>query len=208
MLSMPKKASFTLGLACLLCATSAGVSAQTYPARPVRLIVPFAPGGGTDITARARSRPGALNFGSSGTGGLSHLAGALFSNLARIDIVHVPYKGGNPALIDVLAGQIQMLFSTLLQANPHLKSGTLRALAVTTAKRSPAAPRLPTMQEAGVAGYEVTQWYGIVTAARTPPAVIARLSREIMQIMHEPDVKGRLAADGSEAVGSTPEQFG
>lgn len=294
-------------LACLIGAVAIShptSAAETFPNRPVRLIVPFAPGGGTDITARAialklterlgqqvvvdnrpgangtigvdiasksapdghtlsmissshtinvsllktvpydlvkdlapvtqatqqpyalvinpsvpaksvqeliahaRSRPGALNYGSSGTGGLSHLAGALFSNLAKVDIVHVPYKGGNPALIDVIAGQIQMLFSTLLQANPHIKSGKLRALAVTTPKRSPAAPQLPTMQEAGVPGYEVTQWYGIVAPAKVPPAIIARLSREIAQIMHEPDMKGRLAADGSEAVGSTPEQFG
>jgi len=296
-----------------LCATAAwaiaGSAAERdpapgYPAKPIRLIVPFAPGGGTDITARAiaqkltelwgetvvadnrpgangtigvdiavksapdgytltmissshsvnvslykklpydlvkdlapitqattqpyalvvhpsvpaktvkelialaKARPGTLNYGSSGTGGLSHLSGALFASLAHINITHVPYKGGAPAMIDVIAGQIQMLFSTILQSHAHIKAGRLRALAVTTAKRSAGAPELPTMQEAGVPGYEVAGWYGVLAPAKTPQPIIEKLNREIVRILHTPEMSERLAADGSEAVGSTPQQFG
>ena len=156
----------------------------------------------------AKQRPGQLNYGSSGTGGLSHLSGALFSNLAQIDIVHVPYKGGNPAMIDVIAGQIQMLYSTILQSQPHIKSGKLRPLAVTTAKRSRAAPELPTMDEAGVKGYEVAGWYGMIAPLKTPQPIVDRLNKTVVQILHSPEVAPRLAADGSEPVGSTPQQFG
>jgi tripartite-type tricarboxylate transporter receptor subunit TctC len=161
-----------------------------------------------ELVALAKAKPGQLNYGSSGTGGLSHLSGALFSQLAQIDIVHVPYKGGNPAMIDVIAGQIQMLYSTILQSQPHIKAGKLRPLAVTTAKRSRAAPDIPTMQEAGVKGYEVAGWYGMVAPLKTPPAIVDRLNREVVQILHSPEVAPRLAADGSEPVGSTPQQFG
>jgi len=161
-----------------------------------------------DLIALAKAKPGQLNYGSSGTGGLSHLSGALFGHLAQIDIVHVPYKGGNPAMIDVIAGQIQMLYSTILQAQSHIKTGKLRPLAVTTAKRSRAAPELPTMNEAGVKGYEVAGWYGVIAPLKTPQPIIARLNKEIVAILHLPELASRLAADGSEPVGSTPEQFG
>jgi tripartite-type tricarboxylate transporter receptor subunit TctC len=110
-------------------------------------------------------------------------------------------------MTDVIAGQIQMLFSTILQSQAHLKAGRLRALAVTTVKRSAGAPELPTMQEAGIAGYEVAGWYGVLAPAKTPHAVILKLNREIVRILQMPDMKERLAADGSEAVGNTPEQF-
>jgi len=161
-----------------------------------------------ELIALAKAKPGALNYGSSGTGGLSHLSGALLASLAGINIVHIPYKGGAPALTDVIAGQIQMLFSTILQSHAHLKSGRLRALAVTTARRSRAEPALPTMMEAGVPGYEVAGWYGVVAPAKVPPAIIARLNREIVRILLQSDVAEKLAADGSEPVGNTPEQFG
>jgi tripartite-type tricarboxylate transporter receptor subunit TctC len=144
----------------------------------------------------------------SGTDGLSHLSGAHLSSLAQIDIVHIPYKGGNPAMIDVIAGQIQMLYSTILQSQPHIKAGKLRPLAVTTAKRSRAAPELPTMQEAGVKGYEVAGWYGVIAPLKTPQPIVTRLNKEIVDILRQPDVAQRLAADGSEPVGSTPEAFG
>jgi tripartite-type tricarboxylate transporter receptor subunit TctC len=161
-----------------------------------------------ELIAVAKAKPGQLNYGSSGTGGLSHLSGALFSNLAQIDIVHIPYKGGNPAMVDVIAGQIQMLYSTILQAQPHIKAGKLRPLAVTTAKRSRAAADLPTMQEAGVKGYEVAGWYGVIAPLKTPQPIVARLNKEIVEILRQPDVATRLAADGSEPVGSTAEDFG
>ena len=161
-----------------------------------------------ELIAYAKAKPGALNYGSSGQGGISHLSGAMFGAIAGIQIGHVPYKGGVPAMIDVISGQIQMLFATLLQAGPQIKSGKLRVLAVTTAKRNAAAPELPTMIEAGVPGFEVSQWFGLVAPAKTPKPIVARLNAEIVRILHEPDMKARLAADGADAVGGTAEQFG
>jgi tripartite-type tricarboxylate transporter receptor subunit TctC len=161
-----------------------------------------------ELIALARAKPGTLNYGSSGAGGLSHLSGALLASLAGVSLTHIPYKGGSLAMNDVIAGQIQMLFGTLLLTNPHVKAGKLRSLAVTTAKRAPAAPDLPTMMEAGVAGYEVMQWYGIIAPAKVPAPIIDKLSKEIARGLHEPDVKPRLAADGSDAVGNSPAEFG
>lgn len=160
-----------------------------------------------ELIALAKAKPGTLNFGSSGRAGLSHLSGEMFGELAGIKIVHIPYKGGNPAMIDVIAGRIHMLFSTLLQAGSHVKAGRLRALAVTTPRRWPAAPEIPTMMEAGVPGYEVTQWYGLAMPARVPPAIVAKFSGEVARILHDPEVRNKLAADGAEAVGSTPSEF-
>lgn len=160
-----------------------------------------------ELIALAKAKPGTLNYGSSGIGGLSHLSGALFASLAKIDIAHVPYKGGAPAMTDVITGNIDMLFSTILQSHAHIEAGQLRPLAVTTAKRSQAAPQLPTMQEAGVPGFEVAGWYGVMAPAHTPPAIIAKLNKEIVRILHMPDVAKNLAIDGSEPVGSTPEEF-
>ena len=160
-----------------------------------------------ELIALARSKPGKLTYGSSGIGGTSHLSGALLCSLADIDMTHVPYRGGEPAMTDVVAGQIDMLFSTLLQSHGLIKAGKLRALAVTTATRSPALPDLPTMQEAGVPRYEVTPWYGVVAPAGTPPAIVNKLNREIVRIVRLADVIQKMATDGSEPVGSTPEQF-
>jgi len=161
-----------------------------------------------ELIALAKAKPGTLHYGSSGTGGLSHFAGALLGYLAGIEITHVPYKGGSPALNEVIGGHIQMIVQTLLQAQPHIKSGRLRALAVTSAKRSRAVPELPTMAEAGVPGYEVTGWYGIVAPPKTPRAIVTRLNREIVKVLHTQEVRERLAAAGSEVVGSSPEEFG
>ena len=160
-----------------------------------------------ELIALARSKPGKLTYGSSGIGGTSHLSGALLCSLADIDMTHVPYRGGEPAMTDVVAGQIDMLFSTLLQSHGLIKAGKLRALAVTTATRSPALPDLPTMQEAGVPRYEVTPWYGVAAPAGTPPAIVNKLNREIVRIVRLADVIQKMATDGSEPVGSTPEQF-
>lgn len=161
-----------------------------------------------DLIALAKAKPGTLNFGSSGTGGLSHLAGEMFASLAKIKITHIPYKGGSPAMNDVISGQIQMLFSTRLQAHPFITAGLLRPLAVTTTTRSPAAPELPTMQEGGVPGYEVAGWYGLLATAGTPPEIVEKLNREIVNILKMPDVKERLAYDGSDPVGSSSAAFG
>jgi len=161
-----------------------------------------------ELIALAKAKPGTLNYGSSGTGGLSHLSGALLSSLAGLTMTHIPYKGGAPAMTDVIAGQIQMLFSTILQSHAHIKAGRLRALAVTTVKRSAGAPELPTMQEAGVPGYEVAGWYGVLAPAKTPQPIIAKLNQEIVRILQTQEMKDRLSADGSEPVGTTPEQFG
>ncbi len=160
-----------------------------------------------ELIALARSNPGKLTYGSSGIGGTSHLSGALFCSLAEIQMTHVPYRGGAPAMTDVVAGQIDMLFSTLLQSHGLIQAGKLRPLAVTTATRSPALPKLPTMEEGGVPRYEVTPWYGMVAPAGTPPAIVNKLNREIVRIVHLPEVIQKMATDGSEPVGSTPEQF-
>jgi tripartite-type tricarboxylate transporter receptor subunit TctC len=160
-----------------------------------------------ELIALAKANPGKLTYGSSGIGGTSHLAGALFCSLADLQMTHVPYRGGEPAMTDVVAGQIDMLFSTLLQSHGLIQAGKLRPLAVTTATRSPALPALPTMQEGGVPRYEVTPWYGMVAPAGTPPAIVNKLNHEIVRIVHLPEVIQKMAADGSEPVGSTPEQF-
>jgi len=160
-----------------------------------------------DLVALAKAKPGTLNYGSSGVGGTSHLAGALLCSLAGIRMTHVPYRGGEPAMADVAAGQIDMLFSTLLQSHGLIEAGRLRPLAVTTATRSAALPNLPTMQEAGVPRYEVSPWYGIVAPGGTPSAIVEKLSREIARIVHLPDVVQKMAVDGSEPVGSSPAQF-
>ena len=179
-------------------------------AQPYALVVhPSVPAKNVkELLAYAKANPGKLNYGSSGIGGTSHLSGALLASLAGIEMTHVPYKGGNPAMQDVIAGNIQMLFSTLLQSQSFLKEGRLRALAVSTAKRTPAAPDLPTLAEAGVPGYEVAPWYGLILPAKTPVPIITKLNREIAKAMKMPDVVKKMSSDGSQPVGGTPEEFG
>ena len=155
-----------------------------------------------------RKRATPLTYGSSGIGGLSHLSGALFSSLSKVPMTHVPYKGGAPAMADVASGQIDMLFSTRIEANGLIQSGMLLPLAVTTAKRAAASPDLPTMQEAGVPGYEVAGWYGLLAPARTPPTIIAKLNAEVDRILTMEDVQKKIRMDGSEPVGGTSAHFG
>lgn len=156
---------------------------------------------------RASQKAKPLTYGSSGIGGLSHLSGALFSSMAQIPLTHVPYKGGSPAMTAVVSGEIDMLFSTRLQANAMLHAGRLRPLAVSTAKRSAASPELPTMSQAGVPGFEVTDWYGMLAPARTPASIVEKINHQIVRTLKQPDVAARMSTDGSDPVGSTPAQF-
>jgi tripartite-type tricarboxylate transporter receptor subunit TctC len=284
-----------------LAAAAGGATAQAYPSRPVRLIVPFAPGGPADIQARligpklteawgqpvvvenraggntiiateltartdpdghvvlvvsagfainvslyarlpydslrdfapvtqltsgpaivvvhpslparsvkeliqlARSRPGQLTYASAGLP--SQLAVELFKVMTGTDLVHVPYKGAAPAMMDLIAGHVQVSFPTIIGAFSHVQAGRLRALATTGAKRAPAAPDLPTMMEAGVPGYEAANWFGTVVPAKTPPVIVAKLSQEIARALRLPDVSERLLVQGMEPTSSTPEEF-
>jgi len=276
--------------------------AQSYPTRPIRFIVPFAPGGGTDILARvvgrkltesldqqvvvdnrpgaggnigveltvkaakdgytllmvsasyavnasiyklafdprkdlapitqvasvpfvlvahpsvpanntnelialARAKPGQLNYASSGTGSAPHLAGALLALMTKTEMVHVPYRGGAPAISDVLAGQVQLLFSTVIQGLPHIKAGKLKPVALGSLKRSPALPDVATIHESGVTGYDVTNWFGVLAPAGTPGAIIVRLNAEIVKHLQSPDLMQRLAAEGAEPIGSSAREF-
>jgi tripartite-type tricarboxylate transporter receptor subunit TctC len=273
-------------IALALTAAAGGAMSQNYPSRPVRLIVPFAPGGPADIQARligpkltqawgqpvvienrpggntiiateltaradpdghlvqvisagfainvslyaklpydslrdfhpslparsvkeliqlARSRPGQLTYASAGLP--SQLAVELFKVMTGTDMVHVPYKGAAPAMIDLIAGNVQVSFPTIIGGLSHARSGRLRALATTGAQRSPAAPDLPTMIEAGVPGYVAANWFGTVVPARTPPAVVSKLSQEIARALRSPDVGERLLSQGMEPVTNTPADF-
>jgi tripartite-type tricarboxylate transporter receptor subunit TctC len=160
-----------------------------------------------ELVALAKSKPGQLNFASSGSGGTMHLAGELLKSAARIDIVHVPYKGGAQAVNDVLGGQIEFTFVGAPAAMPYIRSGRLKVLAVSSAKRSAALPDVPTVAELGYPGYEVGTWYGVLAAARTPAANVSKLSAELAKAVAQPDVREKLLALGIEPVGSTPEQF-
>jgi tripartite-type tricarboxylate transporter receptor subunit TctC len=287
------------------CALSAAAFAQSYPSRPVRLIVPFPPGGGNDILARtvgnrlsevlgqqivvdnrggaggligaqtaataipdgytlflgsvgnlahnpalksdlpynpvrdfaavtllatssfiiaahpsvaaksvkelialAKANPGQLNYASAGPGSSLHMTGEIFKYTTGTDIVHVPYKGTGPALTDLVSGRVQFIFSTMPPALPHVKSGKLRALAVTTAKRASAAPEVPTVAESGVPGFDVSNWQGIVAPMKTPRPVVQKLNHDLLATLKLQGMNEALANQGLEPVGSTPEQFG
>lgn len=282
---------------------SAAASAQAYPSKPIRFIVPFAPGGGNDLVARligqklaatwgqqvvvdnrpgaggniaaeitaraapdghtvfqfnvanaiaaslyrklaydpirdfaavtqigaapfilvvhpalrtqtvqefialAKAQPGRLNYGSSGNGGASHLLTELFKTMSGTDLVHIPYGGAGPALNDLLAGQVQVMFAIPATALPHVKAGRLRALGVSSPQRSSIAPELPTVSESGVKGFEGSAWYGVVVPARTPPAIVSKINGDIVRILQQSEFKDRLSNQGVDLVGSTPEQF-
>ena len=160
-----------------------------------------------ELIALAKSKPGQLNYASGGSGTAPHLGGELLKNLAGIDLVHVPYKGGGPALLALMSGEVAMLFSSLPSTLPQMKAGKIRALAVSGKVRSSAAPELPTVAESGVPGFDVTNWYGVLAPANTPKAIIATLHAEIVRELNTPDLQARLASDGSDVVGSTPAAF-
>lgn len=160
-----------------------------------------------DLVALARAKPGQLTFASAGNGTSGHLALELFRLSAGIQLVHVPYKGGGPALAELMAGQVQSLFSIALAATPQIKAGKLRALAITSAERSPVAPELPTVAESGFPGFEVIGWFGWLAPADTPRELVGRLNREIVQTLNRPEIRDRLLGMSTVPVGNTPQQF-
>jgi tripartite-type tricarboxylate transporter receptor subunit TctC len=167
----------------------------SFPARSVK-----------DVIAMAREKPGTLAFASSGNGSAQHLAGELFKQKAGVDLTHVPYKGGGPALNDVMGGQVPMYFANMASGVPFVKGGKLRALAITGAKRSPALPDVPTMAESGLAGYEVYEWNAIFAPTGTPAPAIVKISDAVQKAMRAPEFQQRLAMLGGEAAGYTPDQ--
>lgn len=298
------KCRWTTGLLLVVwCAAAVGADAPPYPAKPIRFIVPFAPGGGTDIIGRivaqqlheelgqpvvvdnrggagsslgtdiaakappdgytlllgnislafnsalyaklpydaltdlatvtqvavqpnivvvfpglpattigefaalARAKPGQMTYSSAGVGSGTHLAGELLAQILKIKILHVPYKGTGPALADVIGGQVQMMVSTFASALPHVKSGRLRALGVTTVKRSNAAPDVPTLVEAGVPGYDYSTWYGLLVPARTPRAIVEQLHRKTLTALGRDEAKRKLEAQGVNVITDTPTEF-
>ncbi len=170
-----------------------------HPSLPARSV--------KELIALARAKPGQLNYSSGGEGTSSFLTGELFKGMAGVQIQHVPYKGAGPALIDTIAGQVEINFASVFSALPHVKSGALRALGVSSAKRSIALPDLPTIAEAGVAGYNRTTWYGVLAPARTPAAILAKLNGEFEKTLQSADVRQRLLAEGSEPAGGSPKRF-
>jgi len=157
-----------------------------------------------ELIAKIKAEPGRIAFASSGNGSAQHLAAELFRQRAGLDMVHVPYKGGGPALIDVMGGQVPIYFANMASALPHVKNGKLKALAVTGAQRSSAAPELPTVAESGMPGYQVYEWNAIFAPAGTPPAIINRLQAEIAKVVRIPEVRDRMLALGGEIVASSP----
>jgi tripartite-type tricarboxylate transporter receptor subunit TctC len=214
------------GYTVLLISSAQAISPSIYPKLSYDLLRDFAPvtqlTGGLymlnvhpsvparsvkELIALARARPGQLSFGSAGTGTGTHLTGELFKALAKVDLLHVPYKGMGPATNELLGGQLSLIFNGLPSGMPHMKSGRMRALGVTSAKRSPAVPELPTLAEAGVPGFESTTWQGLAVPAATPRDVIHRLHAELVKVVQSDDLRSRLIAMGTDPVGSSPEQF-
>jgi tripartite-type tricarboxylate transporter receptor subunit TctC len=304
MLCSPLRLFFRVALTCLALALPNVAAAQSYPTKPVRLVVPFPAGGTTDILARAmaqklsealgqqfvvdnrpgaggnigadivaksapdgytllmgtvgtqainpslyakmpydaakdfapvilvagvpnvlvahpsvpaktvaeliklaKDKPGAINFASSGNGTSIHLSGELFKVMTGVQMSHVPYKGSAPAITDLLGGQVQIMFDNLPSAMPHIKAGKLRAIAVTSTKRAPALPDVPTIAEAGVPGFEASSWFGILAPTGTPRDIVLKINAEGNKALNSADMKEKLLAQGAEAVGNTPESF-
>lgn len=160
-----------------------------------------------ELIAFARARPGEINFGSSGAGTLPHLSAELFNSMSGIKMVHIPYKGAGAAVIDVMAGRVPVYFMNILQSVSLIKAGKLRALGVTTPERTPIAPEIPSIAEAGLKGYDMTNWYGLLAPATTPRDAIVKLNAEVVRILKLPELTNRLADDGMTVVASTPERF-
>ena len=170
-----------------------------HPSQPFKTV--------KEMMAYAKANPGKLNFGSSGSGSSIHLSGELFKSMTRLDMVHVPYKGSAPAITDLLGNQIAIMFDNMPSAIQHVRSGKLRPIAVTTAKRSPELPDVPTIAEAGVPGYEATSWFGMFAPAATPQPLLDKLNAALVKVLNQPDVKKKIAEQGGDVVAETPAQF-
>jgi tripartite-type tricarboxylate transporter receptor subunit TctC len=170
-----------------------------HPSLPVRSV--------KELIALAKAKPGQLSYASSGVGGATHMTAEVFRMMAGVDILHIPYKGSGQAMADLIGGQVPLAFDQITSSLPHVESGKLRALAVTSAKRFASVPQLPTMSEAGVPGYEAVSWNGLAAPAATPMDVLARIQAEVARVVQLPDIKERFFRDGIEPVASTPQQF-
>lgn len=170
-----------------------------YPGLPVKSV--------TELIELARAKPGQLNFGSSGSGGTSHLAGELLKTMAKVNLTHVPYKGAPQALVDVISGQVQLLFPSLPTTFPQIKAGRVKALAVTSAKRATTLPEIPTVAESGVPGYEATNWYGMLAPAGTPQSIVQKLNGAVLRALRTAEVNDALIRQGAEPLPSTPADF-
>ena len=160
-----------------------------------------------DLVALAKSKPGTLNYGSSGSGGSNHLAGELFNAMANVKMVHVPYKGNAPALTDLVGGHVDVVFNGLTSALPMIKSGKLRALGMTSLKRSATLPQVPTLDEAGLKGFQAVAWNGLTAPARTPKSVVDKINADVLKVVRAPELVEKLRAEGSDPVGSSVEQY-
>ncbi len=190
---------FTRDFAPIVLAASAPNLLVVHPSVPARSVA--------ELIRLAKAQPGQLSFGSSGTGTAPHLAGELFKRMAGIDIVHVPYRGGPQATTDLIGGQYAMLFAISSTVLPHIKSGRLRALAITTLARMPSLPEVPTVAESGLPGFEAVTWFGFMVPAATPRDIVGRLNADIGKALALPDLRQQLALQGIDVIGGTPEQF-
>ena len=170
-----------------------------HPSLPVKTV--------KDLIQVARARPGELTYATAGNGSASHLGTEVFKSMARLNIIHVPYKGAGPAVIDLIGGHVQLMIIGMAVGLPAARTGKVRALGVSSLKRSPAAPELPTLNESGLPGYEVTNWMGFIVPSKTPPEIIAKLSTEIRAVMQTPETRDRFMKQGLEPAGNTPEAF-
>lgn len=170
-----------------------------HPSLPVKTL--------KELISFARARPGQLNYASAGIGTYPQMTYELFLSMAKLKMVHIPYKGTAPAMIDMLAGQVATMAATVLTGLPHIRTGRLRPLGITSAKRNAVVPDIPTVAEGGLPGYESVQWYAVLAPAQTPRNIIAKLHAELVQVLHSPEIKQRFAADAAETVGNTPEEF-
>jgi tripartite-type tricarboxylate transporter receptor subunit TctC len=179
---------------------SGGNVIATHPSFPAKTA--------KDLIALAKAKPGHLRYASSGIGGFNHFGGELFNVMAGVKMIHIPYKGGGPSMLDVMTGQVEIVFGTLIQALPHIRSGKLKPLGVGSARRSPLLPDVPTVSESGVPGYDGSVWWGILGPAGIPAPIVTRLNTEISAILREPEMVKRLSAEAAEPTLGTPEAFG